>query len=109
MYIFGGNNSKGENNPYMYQLDMNSYKWTKKETTGHVLAGRDDHSICLDGDNLYMFGGFVNGVRQNDLYVYNFPANKWDQLFAYQPYHEIQESSEFPVPRSGQAIGAVGD
>lgn len=62
MYIFGGVNMKGENNNHMYQLDMNSFKWTKKETTGQVPGGRDDHSISLDGDSLYVFGGFVSGV-----------------------------------------------
>lgn len=88
---------------------MNSYKWTKKETTGQIPAARDDHSICLDGDNLYLFGGFVSGVRHNDLYVYHFPTNKWEQLFAHHPYHEIEETKDFPVPWSGQAIGVAGD
>jgi N-acetylneuraminic acid mutarotase len=101
MYVFGGVNQRGENNPHVYQLDMNSFKWTKKETTGHVPAPRDDHSICTDGDNLYLFGGYVSGVRHNDLYVYSFASNKWDQLFANHPFHEIEESKEFPCPRSG--------
>lgn len=46
----------------MYSLDMNSYKWMKKENSGHAPAGRDDFGMSLDGDNLYVFGGFVSGV-----------------------------------------------
>lgn len=62
MYVFGGVNNKGENNNHMYSLDMNSYKWMKKENSGHAPAGRDDFGMSLDGDNLYVFGGFVSGV-----------------------------------------------
>lgn len=101
MYVIGGVNSKGENNQNFYQLDMNSYKWTKKEATGTVPAPWDDHSICVDGDHLYLFGGFVSGVWKNDLYVYSFASNKWEMLFDNHPYHEIEESKEFPVPWSG--------
>lgn len=108
MYVFGGVNNKGENNNHMYQLDMNSYKWIKKDTQGHPPAGRDDFGMCIDGDNLYVFGGFVSGVRHNDLYCYSFTSNKWENLFANHPYHELEESKDFPVPRSGLAMGAHG-
>lgn len=87
---------------------MNSYKWMKKENSGHVPAGRDDFGMSLDGDNLYVFGGFVSGVWHNDLYCYNFTTNKWECLFANHPYHELEESKDFPVPRSGLAMGASG-
>lgn len=80
---------------------MNSFKWTKKETTGHVPAAWDDHSMCLDGDSLYVFGGFVSGVWHNDLYSYSFTTNKWECLFHHHSYHEIEESKDFPVPWSG--------
>jgi N-acetylneuraminic acid mutarotase len=108
MYIIGGVNAKGENNPFMYQLDMNSFKWTKKETTGTYPGGRDDFGMSLEGDNLYVFGGFVSGRRHNDLHVYSFTSNKWECLFAKHPYHELEESKDFPLPRSGLAIGAFG-
>lgn len=62
----------------------------------------------MDGDDLYIFGGFVDGVRGNDLHVYNFPSKTWKCLFDIHPYEEIEPSKEFPVPRSGQAMGVSG-
>ena len=41
---------------------MNTFKWLKKEPTGQIPAGRDDFGMTLDGDNLYLFGGFVSGI-----------------------------------------------
>lgn len=46
---------------------MNSLKWTKLDGSG-IPEPRDDHSISVDGDFLYVFGGFVSGVRRNDLH-----------------------------------------
>lgn len=62
MYVLGGVNSNGENNSHLFQLDMNTFKWMKKEPTGQIPAGRDDFGMTLDGDNLYLFGGFVSGI-----------------------------------------------
>lgn len=63
MYVFGGLNDKGENNSDIYTFDMNSCKWTRFEQDANSPSSRDNHSMCLDGDNVYVFGGFVNGVR----------------------------------------------
>ena len=63
--------------------------------------------MCLDGTNLFIYGGFVNGVRQNDLHVYNFNTKEWICLYEQHPYDEIEPSKEFPVPRSGQAMAVA--
>ena len=77
MYVFGGLNDHGENVEDFYQLDMNSFKWSKFETSGDIPEPRDDHSMCQVGNKLYLFGGFVSGVRTNDLYEFDFGSNKW--------------------------------
>lgn len=106
IYIFGGIDNHGESNPHFYSLDMNTFKWTKEESQGEMPPARDDHSLSLDCDDLYVFGGFVEGRRQNDLYVYNFDSKKWTCLFENKPYYDIEPSKEFPCPRSGQACAA---
>jgi len=108
MYLIGGIDNHGSNNPNFYSLDMNSFKWSIIEAEG-TPEPRDDHSICIDGDNLYVFGGFVSGVRRNDLYQFDFNANTWTCLFEHKEseYGE-QENENYPEPRSGQAIGASG-
>ena len=34
MYVFGGIDQRGENNKHFYSLDMNSFKWTRKDAEG---------------------------------------------------------------------------
>ena len=104
MYIFGGINGHDENVDSFYSLDMNSFKWSKFEAEGQPEA-RDDHSVSHDGDDLYLFGGFVNGVRHNDLYKLNFATNEWTLLSEHREV-EDSEKTTHPCPRSGQAIGA---
>lgn len=104
MYVFGGINLEE-----FYSLDMNSFKWSKFETKGDVPAPRDDHSLCKVGDSVYIYGGFVNGVRTNDLYEYKFSDNTWTLLFDNHPFDDQHPDQPWPCPRSGQAIGATED
>ena len=109
MYLIGGLDGVGNNNPNFYSLDMNTFKWTKIEAD-EAPEPRDDHSICVDEDKLFVFGGFVSGVRRNDLYAFDFTAETWECLYEHKEldYDEAQNSTDTPEPRSGQAIGASG-
>lgn len=42
------------------------------------------------------------------MHCYSFAKNRWECLFTNHPYHELEESKDFPVPRSGLALGANG-
>ena len=106
MYLFGGIDNHSANNPHFYSLDMNSFKWTKIEASGDAPAPRDDHSICVDGSKMFVFGGFVAGARTNDLHMFDLDANTWTRLYDHRDWDEIEPPSDFPVPRSGQAVGA---
>jgi N-acetylneuraminic acid mutarotase len=109
MYVFGGILGNGENNEHVYQFDMNSNKWSKLNTTGDAPTPRDDHCLAQEEDTVYIFGGFSNGVRCNDLYKFSFESNAWECLFEHHPHEEIEPSTLFPVPRSGMAMGCSGD
>lgn len=107
MYVFGGIDDAGDNIKHFYCLDMNSFKWSKYDTEGDVPEPRDDHSLCKVGEKVYLFGGFVNGIRRNDLYEYEFGSNRWTQLFENHPFDDQHPNQPWPCPRSGQAIGAA--
>lgn len=37
----------------------------------------DEHTAIVHDDHMYIFGGFVNGDRTNDVYRFNFKASEW--------------------------------
>lgn len=51
---------------------------------------------------LYVFGGFVNGKRMNDLYSFSCESKRWELL---SEFHDVDEFSpeekriKYPVPR----------
>ena len=85
MYLYGGSKGNCEPNEKMYSLDMKSspYKWEIIEPIpiGDHPKTRDEHSACLyDNNSMVIFGGFVNGVRTNEVYRYHFNSRKWELL-----------------------------
>ena len=44
--------------------------------------GRDDHCGCLDEENhcFYIFGGYVKGSKENDLWKFNLEENIWEKI-----------------------------
>lgn len=41
---------------------------------------RDDHSACQNDNSLYVFGGYVEGSKANDLWKFDLDAKTWTQL-----------------------------
>lgn len=103
MYVFGGMQSSGENNQDLYCLNLLSFEWRVIHTEGgNKCQGRDDHSMAESENALYVFGGFINGKRMNDLYSYSCESKSWELL---SEFHEVDEFSseekrlKYPVPR----------
>jgi len=79
MYLFGGMKNDASNNKSLYSLDMSTFEWKIIEPAGGKKPeGRDDHTMVSSDGNLYVFGGFVEGKRMNDLYSYDIQANTWE-------------------------------
>jgi len=77
MYLFGGSNGSADNET-LYKLDLNKYIWTvvkpkyaDNDSRNNPLC-RDEHSCCMDGDNMIIFGGFSQGEKCNEIFVYSF-------------------------------------
>ena len=74
MYLFGGSNGNADNET-LYKLDMDKYVWTVVKPTylendksrNNPLA-RDEHSCCMYGDSMVIFGGFARGEKCNEIF-----------------------------------------
>ena len=78
MILYGGVIGDFNNNE-IFALDLKTYKWTIIKTTGDAPESRDDHSACIEGDTMVVFGGFVRGTRANDVYTLNLSNNVWNK------------------------------
>ena len=74
------------------------------EVTDHCEA-RDDHACVFDEEKtcMYIFGGYVNGDKSNDLWKYDLNASRWDCLCPgdYKEDQEKQDPKKYPAPRIG--------
>ena len=76
MYLFGGSNGSTDNET-LYKLDLNKYVWSEVKAKAmpsedkkksHFPKSRDEHSCCLYGDSMVIFGGFTSGEKCNEIF-----------------------------------------
>eukprot|EP00347_Sterkiella_histriomuscorum_P006674 403351868 len=101
MYLFGGSKANGEENSKFFSLDLKSYRWEVIQSRGQVPTTRDEHTALIYEGSLIIFGGFVNGVRSNEIYRYYFNDNRWELV--------QQLSDECPPARAGHSAIQYGD
>ena len=84
MFLFGGITGAVDSNEQFWCLDLNSYRWQlldPKPLNGdqsNFCLTRDEHTACVIGDNMIVFGGFKEGERCNDIFKYSFSGNTWE-------------------------------
>lgn len=113
MYLFGGSKDDGDCNGELFCLNLKSLEWRVVHSDSEDKAkSRDDHSMAPSDDGFYIFGGFVDGKRMNDLYKFTYESKKWECLWAFKEVNEFyseEKQKEWPCPRSGQAIAYYSD
>lgn len=82
MISFAGQGlKKGEQKSYLndiWKFDIPSETWTKLECDGELPRPRASHTATVMGDNMFVFGGVIQGskegvlVRTDDAFVFNF-------------------------------------
>ena len=97
MYLFGGSNLEMENIEF-FALDLKSFKWEILKCSGNVPITRDEHTAVVYGDAMYVFGGYVNGSRTDELYKFTFRDQKWECLIC----------GGKPIPRAGHSASITG-
>jgi N-acetylneuraminic acid mutarotase len=82
MYLFGGSNSM-TNNAKLYSLDLKSLSWSivpqlaAEGDDSNIPEALDEHSAIIHDEKMYIFGGFVNGERDNRIFAFDFASNRW--------------------------------
>jgi N-acetylneuraminic acid mutarotase len=97
--LFGG--SKDED-----QLDFNdaftfdpqTSTWTDITPVGSPPNPRLNHAAAACGDSVYIFGGFQDGLAQDDMYRLNFATNTWTLI----------SNPESPKERCNHSMTTIG-
>jgi hypothetical protein len=73
MYLFGGSNLEQDNKKF-YTLELNTFKWDVVKVRGEQPPTRDEHTAVLyeSEGSMIIFGGFIQGVRTNEIDKYLF-------------------------------------
>ena len=78
-----------------------------------MCPARDAHASCFDADNrtFYVFGGYVNGDKSNDLWKYDIVLEKWKCLHKgdYRLDPSKQNPKEVPTSRVGARMIMVDE
>ena len=115
LYCYGGliGSQGGQSNGDLWILDLNKNTWSKKVTSSVVRKGeaqktceaRDDHASAFDPNTkiLYVFGGYVNGDKSNDMWQYDLGKEEWKLLHPgdYKLDEAKQNKKKIPSPRIG--------
>jgi hypothetical protein len=92
LYCYGGliGSQGSQSNGDFWILDLNKNIWSKMVIQQPVKKGesqkcceaRDDHASVFDEKTqiLYVFGGYVNGDKSNDMWCYNLLSEEWKCL-----------------------------
>ncbi len=86
MYLYGGSGPKTKSMQYseteppsLWSIDLKTFRWEAHVPRGEVPPTRDDHSaVVYDNQQMIVFGGFVDGVRNNQILKYHFRENRWE-------------------------------
>lgn len=83
MYVFGGITAGGNVNE-LWELDLNSNRWSLVPTTSALLpAPRATHICMYDSlQNRMLVWSGQGSVLYNDIWAFNFDDNTWTELFA---------------------------
>lgn len=98
MYLIGGSmHGKEYNCSQMYRLDLTTLNWDLVKTRGAnaPVGCMDEHTACLNGDQIVIFGGFLDGTRVNKVYTFDVQNFTWDVI---EP-----ATSTCPSPRAGHS------
>lgn len=83
LYVFGGvyNNEKVSNDVWCFDPAAN--KWTQVPTTGNVPPPTNEHSACVVGDKLFVYGGNdFSGIIYLLMYVLDLTNFSWQKVLA---------------------------
>lgn len=102
MVIFGGHNTQ-PSSEYFHTVkhDMHSYDFTTRKWTPITEEGsrRTEHTTVVEGDRMYVFGGYSGTGYENSVIVYDFSAKNW---------YTMEAKGDIPAARSAHTAVVIG-
>ena len=103
MYGFGGKASvQYINQLFCYNIADNSWEWPF--TRGKIPCPRAAHTTFICSDTVFIFGGWENGNKMNDLYTLDMVGMTWTQV---HPSLIGTEGESLPKRRVGHSMTLV--
>ncbi|XP_034152979.1 rho GTPase-activating protein gacHH [Esox lucius] len=101
LYLFGGvsNPQAGECLPGVYCFDIVNLEW-ERLTIGGVSLRTVRHCSVSMGDNIYVYGGLLDGVPTDDLMMFNTVSLNWTP---------VKTTGTLPSARYNHTFAAVGE
>jgi len=102
MYIFGGHITQ-PSSEYFHTVkhDMHSYDFVQRKWSSISEEGqrRTEHTMVVEGDNMYVFGGYSGTGYENSVTAFDFGESKWAVMEA---------KGDIPAARSAHTAVVVG-
>ena len=94
-WLLVGGSTLGEDNPNLYEFDLYTLEWKLlKNSKPTELNSIDEHSACLCGDFIYIFGGNVHGFKSDKMIIYDIKSEMWSiKEFKRGPWARSSHSS----------------
>ncbi|KAF7648911.1 hypothetical protein LDENG_00150020 [Lucifuga dentata] len=101
LYLFGGMSSRDASAclPGVFRFDVVSLTWEHLATVGVALRTLRHSSVAV-GDNIYVYGGILEGNPTDDLLVFNTVSLTWTP---------VKTAGSPPPARCSQTFALVGD
>ncbi|KAG5261767.1 hypothetical protein AALO_G00288110 [Alosa alosa] len=101
VYLFGGISSPEAKEclPGVYRFDIVLLAWEKLSIGGVPLRTLNHSSVAV-GDNIYVYGGLLDGVPIDNLMMFNTVSMLWTP---------VRTTGNIPSPRYNHTLAAVGE
>ncbi|MBN3295406.1 RABEK protein, partial [Amia calva] len=101
LYLFGGSSDAQAKEclPGVYCFNIELLAWERMRTSGRSVRSLG-HSAAAVGDNIYVFGGIVDGVPGDDLLMFNTVSLTWTP---------VKASGALPAARFNHALAVISE
>src|SRR5690606_7891006 len=73
LFVFSGDSGR------FFQVDLKTQKW-KRILAPNTPSIRFGHSACVNGNHVYIFGGFHYPKFYNDVHLFDFETFRWSTV-----------------------------
>jgi N-acetylneuraminic acid mutarotase len=78
VYVFGGYTNNGPDVGGLRVFNMDTLVWSIViDNNNYAPPPREDHTMWLSRNKIYIYGGRVNGVTYSDTWVYDLATQSW--------------------------------